>query len=416
MTCEEFKNAIVDRFDTGQDGNLSPECTEHMEHCPECSRYADEMCATAARLQFHLPARKRTPRPRFIRRLMSAAAALLIFLGGVLTGLSNLFSTSVNAETSRKEFLSNAARHLSNVGNYFVEFETRSTPYETFSHLDATLPFIRMSLRVMHQNDSLFWRMEKENGRTITFDGSKQILWNDNSIVVGNRDVGFLDQWLHPDNLLRRQTMFTDHSDNRETYMKETDSTITVTSEGILRDLEGKDVRYRIENVFTKATNLLQGVRIWKEHKGNMVLVLRSTECRYNVALTKEDILLPPDRFFAVRQEAEIPSVTATKKQARQLRKETAVQAAERILNALISRHPEQAAEALYYYQPKLSQLMDAFQGCTVSSFSKPETRKDYSGVIVFFHLTCPDGQTLKKHIALRRDNKYQFWILDGGL
>lgn len=416
MTCEEFKNTIVDWFDCSPTTLLPPECSEHMTHCPECARYFDEMCAIAAQLRIHLPSRKNEHSSRLIRRLMSAAAILLIFLCGVLTGLSNLFSTSVNAGTAQSEFLSNAARHLSNVGNYFVEFETRSTPYETFCHLDATQPFIRMTLRVMHQNDSLFWRMEKENGRTITFDGSQQILWNNNNVVVGNKDVGFLEQWLHPDNLLHRQTMFTDHADDRKTNMKETDSTIVVTSEGTIKNMEGKNIRYRIENAFTKTTNLLQGIRIWQEYKGNMVLVLRSTACKYNIALTKDDILQPPSRFFATRLETEIPSVTATKKQARQLRKETATQAAERILNALISRKPELATEALYYCQSELPQLMDAFQGCTASSFSKPETRKNYSGVVVFFQLTRPDGQIQKKYIALRRDNKYQFWMFDGGL
>ncbi|MCM1108906.1 MAG: hypothetical protein NC388_07610 [Clostridium sp.] len=414
MTCEEFKNAIIDEFGTGQDVRFSPECREHMKHCPECERYAREMLATAERMQISFPLRNKVRHSPVLRRLTSAAAVLFVFLCGVMTGLSNLFSTSTYAETTRNEFLSNAARQLSNVGNYVVDFDIRSSPYEGFGTLDATMPFMRMRLSVMHQDDSLFWRMEKESGRTALFDGNKQFLWMDNSLTVSsNKNVGFLDGWLHPDNLFNRQTVFIEHSDNKQTSMEETDSTVIITSEGIIRDLKGKDVRHRIENVFSRTTNLLLSMRVWKEHKGKMMLVLRSTECRYNVALTKEDILHVPRQVVA-RLEAEGPSVD--KKRARALQKETATQAAERILNALIHHQPEQAAEALYFYRPNLDRIMNTFDGCTVSSFSQPRSLPNYPGVYVFFRLTHPDGNTRERHIALRRDNNQGIWMLDGGL
>lgn len=414
MTCEEFKNEIIDLFDTGHHHPLSSECAEHMAHCSECARYLKEMTDTASRIQIHLPAQKNRQTNTWHRRLMSAAAAIIIFLCGVMTGLSHLFSTSASADTSLKIQLSNSVLNLSNVGNYIIEYMVRSTPDEIFGHLDPTEPFVKMTLSAVNNSDTLFWRMEKENGQTAVFNGQWQYMWLSNGLQIqGDSQSGFIDEWLRPDNLLRQQENFIKRTSDRQTKTELTDSTLTVTSEGILNTFPNNNSHVRIESTFRNATGLLKSIRIWKEWNGQMILVLHTTQCLYNTRLEKADIIRIPERNteWLDNQGPDIK-----KSQARKLKKETALHAAERVLDALISQHPETASEALYFYQSDLPALQENLKGCQASSFKVADTSGNYAGVTVFYQLTLPDGTILKRHINLRRDNKHQIWIVDGGL
>lgn len=414
MTCEEFKNEIIDLFDTGNPRQLSSDCAEHMAHCNGCARYLKEMTVTASRMQIHLPEQKNrqanTPR----HCLMPVAAAIVIFLCGVVTGLSHLFSTSANADTSLKKQLSNSVLNLSNVGNYTIEYMVRSTANENFGHLDPTKPFIKMKLSVVNNSDTLYWRIEKENGRTAVFNGQQQYLWLNNGLQIqGDCQAGFVDEWLRPENLLRQQERFIGHTSGKQLHTELTDSTLTITSEGILNTFPNENLHVRIESTFRNATGLLKSLRIWKEWKGKMVLVLHSTRCLYNTELTKADITRIPEgnTEWLDNQGPDIK-----KSQVKRLQKETALQAAERILDALTSQHPETAAEALYFYKSDMTYLQEKLKGCQASSFKLADTSGNYAGVTVFYRLTQPDGTILKKHINLRRDNKHRIWIVDGGL
>ena len=39
MNCKEFKDKVVDLFDTTIDMQLQAECKAHMAECPECKAY-----------------------------------------------------------------------------------------------------------------------------------------------------------------------------------------------------------------------------------------------------------------------------------------------------------------------------------------------------------------------------------------
>ena len=97
------------------------------------------------------------------------------------------------------------------------------------------------------------------------------------------------------------------------------------------------------------------------------------------------------------------------------LQQETAAQAAERILQAIISGNNNQASEALVYYKNMLPALSEKMKGCKVSGFQERRDG-DYVGTYVFYTLTHPDGNEEQKHIAVRNDNEKQIWIVDGGL
>ncbi len=97
------------------------------------------------------------------------------------------------------------------------------------------------------------------------------------------------------------------------------------------------------------------------------------------------------------------------------LQQETAAQAAERILQAIISGNSNQANEALVYYKNILPALSDKMKGCKASGFQERRDG-DYAGTYVFYTLTHLDGKQEQKHIAVRNDNEKHIWIADGGL
>lgn len=97
------------------------------------------------------------------------------------------------------------------------------------------------------------------------------------------------------------------------------------------------------------------------------------------------------------------------------LQNETATQAAQRILQAIISADNSQASEALVYYKSELPALSEKMKGCKVSEF-KERRDSDYVGTYVFYTLSHPDGKQEQKHIAIRNDNEKHIWVADGGL
>ena len=46
MDCNEFKNKVVDLFDTNVDAVTRKECFAHMDTCPECKQYYEELKTT----------------------------------------------------------------------------------------------------------------------------------------------------------------------------------------------------------------------------------------------------------------------------------------------------------------------------------------------------------------------------------
>lgn len=424
MTCEDFKNLLIDRFDTNVSTKLPSEAQAHIANCPSCRRYYQEMIDTANLLQLrHSPvhttqASSHRSFKRFYKIGRQAVAAILIFLCGVGVGLSHLFSTRAQATQPGNPFLDQQIKNLGNVGNYTVTFQVRSAPDETFSDFDPTADFTTMTLQAIHRNDSSFWRVEKSGGRTVVFNGTEQFMWYaDGKIKIrGPQEAHFVDEWIHPERLLQKQASVIPHSHQAETEWHTTDSTVLISTQGVQEDRPQHSRRYRIESVFSKATGLPVQLQLWLEHDQRMILVLRSTEIRYNQALNTTDITHLPDAPDAdCWQSLQEPPVESARR-LRALRRETATQAAQRVMDALLSNRPAQAREALYAYQSVLPQLQEHLKGCAATDFSRPTHKEGYPGVYVYYRLTLPDGSTKQAYLILRRDNPQGIWTVDGGL
>lgn len=422
MNCNDFKEKVVDLFDKDIDMQAQAQLREHMANCHDCKAYYDELRKTFNILQPLDTANIR--KTKITHRLWRYAAAVAIFLFGFVIGWNHLFSTPAVADDAKLTFLQQSIQSVQNVGSFQMEVYARTTQQENFATFDPAMPFVKIDIKLLRQNDFLFYRVEKANGRTVVSDGRNQYMWIPNVLYLkGSQESDFLEHFanlIFPERLLTIQKSAIKLSNENKMTQVEGDSTIVLTVDGVeknsdLRQLfeTGKmdDCRLIVENTFTKNDGLLRFVKLWVIKDGKKILLLHIDNIRYNVMLNKGEITRLPTAEWTDITEQRATSSNRLK----QLQNETPQQAAKRILNAIIADKDSQAAEALIYYKSILPQLIHKLKGCKVSAF---ETRKDssYVGVYVFYMLTTPEGNREKRHIAIRNDNEQHIWIVDGGL
>lgn len=422
MNCNDFKEKVVDLFDKDIDMQAQAQLREHMANCHDCKAYYDDLRKTFNILQPLDTANIR--KTKITHRLWRYAAAVAIFLFGFVIGWNHLFSTPAVADDVKLTFLQQSIQSVQNVGSFQMEVYARTTQQENFATFDPAMPFVKIDIKLLRQNDFLFYRVEKANGRTVVSDGRNQYMWIPNVLYLkGSQESDFLEHFanlIFPERLLTIQKSAIKLSNENKMTQVESDSTIVLTVDGVeknsdLRQLfeTGKmdDCRLIVENTFTKNDGLLRFVKLWVIKDGKKILLLHIDNIRYNVMLNKGEITRLPTAEWTDITEQRATSSNRLK----QLQNETPQQAAKRILNAIIADKDSQAAEALIYYKSILPQLIHKLKGCKVSAF---ETRKDssYVGVYVFYTLTTPEGNREKRHIAIRNDNEQHIWIVDGGL
>ena len=422
MNCNDFKEKVVDLFDKDIDMQAQAQLREHMANCHDCKAYYDDLRKTFNILQPLDTANIR--KTKITHRLWRYAAAVAIFLFGFVIGWNHLFSTPAVADDAKLTFLQQSIQSVQNVGSFQMEVYARTTQQENFATFDPAMPFVKIDIKLLRQNDFLFYRVEKANGRTVVSDGRNQYMWIPNVLYLkGSQESDFLEHFanlIFPERLLTIQKSAIKLSNENKMTQVESDSTIVLTVDGVeknsdLRQLfeTGKmdDCRLIVENSFTKNDGLLRFVKLWVIKDGKKILLLHIDNIRYNVMLNKGEITRLPTAEWTDITEQRATSSNRLK----QLQNETPQQAAKRILNAIIADKDSQAAEALIYYKSILPQLIHKLKGCKVSAF---ETRKDssYVGVYVFYTLTTPEGNREKRHIAIRNDNEQHIWIVDGGL
>ena len=429
MNCKEFKDKVVDLFDTTIDMQTQAECKAHMAECPECKAYYDELAEAFNALQPQETHTKQSASEPVANRhhIWHPIAVAAVFLLGFFIGWSHLFSTSAVAETSRGQFFDHGIQSVQNVGSFQMVVYARTKPNDNFAYFDSKADFVRIDIGLLRQNDSVFYRVEKQNGRAIVFDGSTQYMWIPNALYVkGPRGANFLEHFtnlLYPERLLGIQKSAIDFSKKNDVTRTETDTTVILTFKGteknrdLLQLLEtGKmgNCEVEVENVFTKNDGLLRFVKLWVVDKGQKTLLLHIDNIQYNVMLNRTRITQIPEAQWSDVTKTTSDTNTANDR-FNKLQQETAAQAAERILQAIISGNNNQASEALVYYKNILPALSDKMKGCKASDFQERRDG-DYAGTYVFYTLTHPDGKQEQKHIAVRNDNDKHIWIADGGL
>lgn len=458
MTCDEFKDKVAELFDIQADPQTVAECEAHMAECADCRTYYEELkaafealtpraalperaSAAAGKSLHSLPeascSRSETPhglaktaRHALFRRhsaAWQAAAAVALFLFGLFIGWNRLFTSPAVAQPPAAFSFAQSIRCVQNVGSFEMRLMVRTAPNENFAYFDPAADFVPIDISLLRQNDSTFFRVAKAGGRTVVGDGRQQYLWTTNGLYFkGGTDAGFLDnmvQFLVPERLLAMQQSAVELSKQTKVACVENDSTVVLTVRGSeksqdLQQLWNQGRMYEcpviIRNVFSKNDGLLRSVHVWIEWKGRKVEMLRATDIRYNVMLSRKALTALPDVAPEVWTSSAAPAVRQPAR-LQMLRRETPEQAAQRIMKALCTGQTALAEEALSPYKAFLETLTKAYRGCRATDF-EGRTDDSYPGVYVFYTLTKPDGTTQKEHIAVRNDNEQRIWIADGGL
>jgi hypothetical protein len=132
-----------------------------------------------------------------------------IFLFGFVIGWNHLFSTPAVADDAKLTFLQQSIQSVQNVGSFQMEVYARTTQQENFATFDPAMPFVKIDIKLLRQNDFLFYRVEKANGRTVVSDGRNQYMWIPNVLYLkGSQESDFLEHFanlIFPERLLTIQ-------------------------------------------------------------------------------------------------------------------------------------------------------------------------------------------------------------------
>lgn len=428
MICEEFKKKVADLFDVNVDAAVKKECGRHMSQCHDCKEYYDglaeaydALCISSSGAS-HAVADKGGNNHGY----RYAVAAVAIFLVGLFVGWNHFFPAPATSNTVSPFTLGQAIQCVQNVGSFRMDIYARTTPDENFAHFDPKADFVKINIRLMRQDDTVFYSVEKAGGRTVVCDGKNQYLFSKGLFYKAGLDANILEHFnnlLYPERLLATQKGAIELSGKNKVHRSENDTTITLTTESyekngdmqqLLESGSMGDCKVTVENVFSKNDGLLRSVKVFVEDNGAKTLLLYIDRISYNVMLGKQAITALPDAGNCGWKDVDFTAEMA-KGRLQSLQKESASQAAQRIVNAIISGDRSRAEEALYYYGNQYGALHDGMKGCAASDFV---VRNDgnYAGVYVFYKLTKADGTSEKRHIALRNDNARRIWIADGGL
>jgi len=405
MNCEEFKEKMVEMFDRQPDPQTVAALEEHMKSCTACRDYYEQTMAVAAMVTpKHVPQSKakRFKLPKVLGRV---AVVCLIFGAGVLAGLCGLFSLSAKANDAFS--MGDGLASIRNTGSCTMKLLARTPRDENFAYFDPKCPFVVISVGQLRQRDTLLWRVEKEHGRTALFDGRRQCMWTSGGLMwEASAEYNLLEDMaalLHPQFLLARQTDWIERKNARMT-VAETDSAWVITTQ---------TNQWKIENTFLKRDRLLHGVRAWMTTDGDETLVVRSTEISYNVPIDRQQLLSLPKDFDSKATDL-TESPTVSRRRRAQLRRESAAEAAERIMTALANGDTLSRSEAWVNYRQAMPQLVEAYRGWRMGGFRELKSN-DYAGTHVVFYRVNAVGDTLRSRLALRRSEQ-GWWVIDGGI
>ena len=427
MKCEDFKKHIADLCDKSIDEAIKADCMQHIEECASCRAYYKEFMHTVGLLTpRHAPQPHRGKRQYMLKRLLQVAAVILVFLAGVGVGLSNLFSTRAEASPSLAELFDQCIRHSREAKGFSMWAYVRTDPQENFTFIDPEAKLLKVHVSLLKQGGNSIWRIEKEGGRTIVGDGSQQYMWdNTGTGVYGDLQTNFAESFslfLQPESILEKlKNDVLTKSRNPHVTVFQPDSTIIVEICTTAGDLAGffspnsrdKGFLYTTRCVFHQRDYRLKEMEIRCDHDGKETVVLKTGTILYDAPLSVSAITQRPGADQIKWQPIEEPYITDPER-LEKLQKETATEAAQRILKALVAGQPHE--EALYYYAASLPSLTKEMKNCRVSETYEATTNKEYAGTTVHYKLHRPDGTVEQRHIALRRDNPQKIWMVDGGL
>ncbi len=323
-------------------------------------------------------------------------------------------------------FFHRAAEYFMNSPSFIAEFEVRTKADENFSYINMSRGFVEHRMTVMPEND--FWMLEK-SGRKALHNGEYIWQWmpeREFGWKYDKSEVGVIEGFayiLNPYSLLRSEEALAKANPNTEIKKVEKEGRIILTvnapAEGEYakgsenRNSSLLDSDTRREYTFDKSTGKLLTLKITAKAYGIRRTVVKMTDIDYSPSIDLTAYTVPQDIEWVdrTRKGLEEASRALPLDEFRNITPEKAV---EKMFAAM--NNWDMDILQVILYGSHVSRLEDMYKGCELIEIGDSYKSGSYAGVFVPCEVKSADGKTDKLNIALRNDNLFGTWNVDGGL
>ncbi|HVM89381.1 MAG TPA: hypothetical protein VMT76_14430 [Puia sp.] len=444
MNCTDSKNEMLNMLDGCVDHFTKNNFEEHLKSCKDCSTEYNEMKDVAellspkTEIKAPLSLKKNVleklnsseavynsgrgrviPMSKLVKKILAVAAIItgilfiIPFLGRKGSGSNTAKAASV--------FLMNAIDATDSIKNMAIDFHVRTTVNDNFNSIDKSDAMVEHHLIETFDKPEK-WRIEK-SGRIVVSDGFNQYLWIPGLQLAYktpvNADlVDWMNILLDPATIFWKEKQEAEEKGSVIIMKNENGNTlISITSKAqgnFLNDyMKGKTLPgsdNRREYIFDSKTKLIKGLKIFILENKKETLVFEIDDVRYNTAINNNifSISLPKDVHWQTSF-GDLSKGLANKADA----KEIAALALNDLSKADFTAHKELWAQFNFMTKKILSQN---YAGSKIIKIGEPFRSGSYAGIFVPYEIKLPTGYLKKFVLALRNDNLYKIWLVDGGI
>ncbi len=349
---------------------------------------------------------------------MAAAIAIVAVAVIVKPGSTPMYAAEA--------FFHRAAEYFMNSPSFTATFEVRTKTDENFSYINMSKKFVGHTMTVMPESD--FWMLEK-SGRKVLHNNEYIWQWmpeKEFGWKYDKSEVGVLEGFaymLNPYSLIRSEEALAKSSPNTEIRKVEKEGKIILTvnapAEG--EYAEGSDNRNssildsdtKREYTFDKSTGKLLTLKITAKAYGIRRTVVKMTDIDYSPSIDLTACTVPENIEWVdqTREGLEKAAMTLPLDEFRNI---TPEQAVEKMFAAM--KNWDRDILQVVLYGSHVRRLENIYKGCELIEIGDSYKSGSYAGVFVPCKVKFTDGKTEKLNIAIRNDNHFGTWNLDGGL
>ena len=347
----------------------------------------------------------------------AAAAAVIAAVVILKPGTTPMYAAT--------DFFHAAIEYFTGHPSFVASIKVRTEPQENFSYINMCRRFVEHTMAVEPQTER--WALDK-SGRKAVNDG--QYIWqwipdNGNGWKNEITNIGAISDFallLNPTQLLAYEESIAAASKGAVLKKAEDDNTITlvVTSppQGKYVDRVGLNSSIiesdtRREYTFDKSTGRLLEMEIYAKAYGITRKIVQMTSIDYNTSVPQYLFDIPEGirwtdntREGILRAAEDLPIAEFSGLSADETVKK---------MFAAMNEWDEDQLEVVLR-GVDLAAISKAYKGCTLVECDSAFKSGTYAGVFVPCKVKLANGKETKLNVAMRNDNPWNIWTLDGGI
>jgi hypothetical protein len=431
MKCDEIRIRIADLFDDTMSPGERQEWIAHFDQCNDCREVYNDCLMIADMLK---PAGKATIGTAQINKIIEQtgskwhrtlriAASVSIFLG-LAMGL--IYITSLrNPILAAGPLLEKSIHAINALKSVYMVFSVRTSVNENFESIDPTAGFIDFKVWSAFGKEPR-WRFEKP-GRTIIMDGQSQYMIQETGgyVLKGTPNAGFvgwMKLFLDPMKILETELGYARQHPS-SCAVKETgdqiELTVKVQAQGNFSNPWAMNASIPEANTrrvysFDKETHMLSALTVFIESGQEFICVLKLT------GITVNPLLADSNFIFGNRNKMPVLTLEQWDEASSRGFKDLSAEEAVRIFFTACEKNDWQTVQRFspLFSIPgskSLKPVISRFSGSRLLRVGQAFTSGIYGGIYVPYEIRLKSGDTLAGNIAIRKDNAYQTWNVDGG-